>query len=83
MKALTAKNPALYLLNKVLDLVFSEEELRDTKGARGLDKHKMDALKGTSKLNTVHYLNSHSFNRYEYFFNHIMYLLIIKSFIFN
>uniref|UniRef100_K1P976 Uncharacterized protein n=1 Tax=Magallana gigas TaxID=29159 RepID=K1P976_MAGGI len=47
MKALTAKNPAIYLLNKVLDLVFFEEELRITKGARGLDKHKMDALKGT------------------------------------
>uniref|UniRef100_K1RBU6 Uncharacterized protein n=1 Tax=Magallana gigas TaxID=29159 RepID=K1RBU6_MAGGI len=45
MKALTAKNPAIYLLSKVLDLVFSEEELRNTKGARGLDKHKMDALK--------------------------------------
>uniref|UniRef100_K1PYY4 Uncharacterized protein n=1 Tax=Magallana gigas TaxID=29159 RepID=K1PYY4_MAGGI len=41
MKALTAKNPAIYLLNKVLDL------LRNTKGARGLDKHKMDTLKGT------------------------------------
>lgn len=56
MKDLTAKNPAIYLLNKVLDLVFSEE-LRNTKGARGLDKHKMDALKGTCKLNTVQNLN--------------------------
>lgn len=51
MKALTAKNPAIYLLNKVLDL------LRNTKGARGLDKHKMDALKGTCKLNAVQNLN--------------------------
>lgn len=56
MKALTAKNPAIYLLNKVLDLVFSEEHW-NTKGARRLDKHKMDALKGTCKLNTVQNLN--------------------------
>lgn len=46
MKALTSKNPSVYLLNKVLEMVFTRTELQQTKGAKGLDGHKMDAVKG-------------------------------------
>ena len=47
MKSLTANNPAMYILNKALSLIFSDEEIKNAKGARaGLNSHKMDALKG-------------------------------------
>ena len=47
MKSLTAKNPAMYILNKALSLIFSDEEIKNAKGARaGLNSYKMDALKG-------------------------------------
>lgn len=43
-KALVAKSPAAYLLNKVLDLIFTEQELAASKGVRSLDAHKMEAV---------------------------------------
>lgn len=45
-KALVAKSPAAYLLNKVLDLIFTEQELAASKGVRSLDAHKMEAVSG-------------------------------------
>lgn len=53
MKVLIVKNLVIYLLSKVLDLVFFEEEFRNMKGVRGLDKYKMDVFKGICKLNVV------------------------------
>lgn len=52
MKVLIVKNLVIYLLSKVLDLVFFEE-FRNMKGVRGLDKYKMDVFKGICKLNVV------------------------------
>ena len=47
MKSLTTNNPAMYILNKALSLIFSDEEIKNAKGARaGLNSNKMDALKG-------------------------------------
>lgn len=53
MKVLIVKNLVIYLLNKVLDLVFFEEDFWNMKGVRGLDKYKMDVFKGICKLNVV------------------------------
>lgn len=53
MKVLIVKNLVIYLLSKVLDLVFFEEEFRNMKGVRELDKYKMDVFKGICKLNVV------------------------------
>lgn len=53
MKVLIVKNLVIYLLSKVLDLVFFEEEFRNMKCVRGLDKYKMDVFKGICKLNVV------------------------------
>ena len=46
MRALTSKNAAASLLNKVIDLMFTEEELVSTKGVKSLDQHKLSAIKG-------------------------------------
>ena len=46
MRALTSKNAAASLLNKVVDLLFTEEELVSTKGVKSLDQHKISAIKG-------------------------------------
>ena len=46
MRALTSKNAAASLLNKVVDLIFTEEELVSTKGVKSLDQHKISAIKG-------------------------------------
>ena len=45
MRALTSKNAAASLLNKVVDLIFTEEELVSTKGVKSLDQHKISAIK--------------------------------------
>ncbi|XP_062589357.1 serine/threonine-protein kinase PRP4 homolog [Saccostrea cucullata] len=47
MKALTtstSKNGGIYLLNKVVEIVFKKEELRTSKGVKGLDQHKLEAI---------------------------------------
>jgi hypothetical protein len=49
-KATQARNKGVYLLNKVLDLVFTKQELKCTKGVKGLNNHKMDAVRGTFKV---------------------------------
>ena len=46
MRALASKNAAASLLNKVVDLIFTEEELVSTKGVKSLDQHKISAIKG-------------------------------------
>ena len=46
MRALASKNAASSLLNKVVDLIFTEEELVSTKGVKSLDQHKISAIKG-------------------------------------
>ena len=42
----TSKNPAAYLLNKIAEMVYTKEELLQSKGVKGLERHKMEALKG-------------------------------------
>lgn len=42
--ALMAKNPPAFLLNKILDLVFHPDELKFSKGVKGLNTHKMEAI---------------------------------------
>ncbi|XP_061196002.1 uncharacterized protein LOC133204280 [Saccostrea echinata] len=47
MKALTTsttKNGGIYLLNKVVEMVFKKEELCKSKGLKGLDQHKLEAI---------------------------------------
>lgn len=49
MKALTtstAKNGGIYLLNKVVEMVFKKEELLTSKGVKELDQHKLEAIQG-------------------------------------
>ena len=46
VKCLSAKYPERYLLNKILDLVFTEEEFHAARGTKGLDSHKQEAVKG-------------------------------------
>lgn len=53
MKALTtstAKNGGIYLLNKVVEMVFKKEELLTSKGVKGLDQHKLEAIQGISYI---------------------------------
>lgn len=50
MTALTSKKPAHYLLNKVLDMVFTKDELVEAKGVKSLNQHKLDAIKGKLDL---------------------------------
>ena len=45
-KAACSKKPASYLLNKVLGMVFSKDELRSSKGSSGLHPTKLEAIKG-------------------------------------
>uniref|UniRef100_A0A8W8MS20 Uncharacterized protein n=1 Tax=Magallana gigas TaxID=29159 RepID=A0A8W8MS20_MAGGI len=44
--ALMAKNPSAFLLNKILDTVFHPDELNFSKGVKGLNIHKMEAMNG-------------------------------------
>ena len=44
--ALMARNPTAFLLNKVLDLVFHVDEMKHSKGVKGLNTHKMEAING-------------------------------------
>lgn len=47
MKSLAAtNNGSIYLLNKIVEMVFTRDELRASKGVRGLDKHKLEAVQG-------------------------------------
>uniref|UniRef100_A0A8W8JX67 Uncharacterized protein n=1 Tax=Magallana gigas TaxID=29159 RepID=A0A8W8JX67_MAGGI len=41
-----AKNPPAFLLNKILDLVFHPDELKFSKGVKGLNTHKIEAING-------------------------------------
>jgi hypothetical protein len=53
MRALTAsttKSGGIYLLNKVIEMVFNKEELRVSRGVKGLDQHKLEAIKGMESL---------------------------------
>ncbi|KAK3085943.1 hypothetical protein FSP39_011079 [Pinctada imbricata] len=45
MKAIVSKSPPVFLLNKVVEMVFSKTELQNSKGVRGLDAHKMEAVR--------------------------------------
>lgn len=45
MCALTFKNAASCLLNKVVDLIFTKAELVSTKGVMSLDQHRILAIK--------------------------------------
>jgi len=56
MRALTSKNDAASLLNKVIDLIFTEEELVSTKGVKSLDQHKISAIKGNYQPNHLFHL---------------------------
>lgn len=62
MTALTSKKPAHYLLNKVLDMVFTKDELVEVKGVKSLNQHKLDAIKefmiARSKSLDIETLNS-------------------------
>lgn len=49
VKARSAKNPAAFLLNKILEFVFTDDELKMSKGVKGLDEHRINAIRG--KLN--------------------------------
>ncbi|XP_022319965.2 uncharacterized protein LOC111122452 [Crassostrea virginica] len=44
--ALMARNPTAFLLNKVWDLVFHVDEMKHSKGVKGLNTHKMEAKNG-------------------------------------
>ena len=44
--ALMARNPSAFLLNKVWDLVFHVDEMKHSKGVKGLNTHKMEAKNG-------------------------------------
>jgi hypothetical protein len=45
-RAKLAKSPAAFLLNKILDFVFTDEELRMSRGVKGLDEHRLNAIRG-------------------------------------
>lgn len=48
--ALMAKNPPAFLLNKILDLVFHPDELKFSKGVKGLNTHKIEAINGKNSF---------------------------------
>ncbi|XP_048780402.2 uncharacterized protein LOC125683366 isoform X3 [Ostrea edulis] len=45
VKARSAKNPAAFLLNKILEFVFTDDELKMSKGVKGLDEHRINAIR--------------------------------------
>lgn len=38
------KNGSIYLLNKIVEMVFIRDELRVSKGVRGFDKYKLEVV---------------------------------------
>lgn len=44
--AVMAKNPPAFPLNNILDIVFHPDELNFSKGVKGLNIHKMEAING-------------------------------------
>ena len=54
VKCKSAKVPERYLLNKVLELVFTAEEFTAARGTKSLNQHKQEAVKGTHGLLLVY-----------------------------
>jgi hypothetical protein len=45
-RAMTSPNPSVFLLNKLVDLLFTKEELVSSKGVKGLGNHRIAVLQG-------------------------------------
>lgn len=56
-KAGSVKNPGLYLLNKVVELVFSKEELINSKSTYSLSSKKLEAIQGRERLKISFFLS--------------------------